>query len=331
VAGPPDLRWLVVCAGLEAHHNGGDVVVWGTGAEVASMMLLDGADHLDEALDVQVSPDSSVAVAAVEGRLHAWAVPQGRALWQVSLDPVDGEADIELEDTITRVGFSRDGRRVAVGSVATAVRVVDVGTGEVLLAVTEESFDPVALDAGGRWLAHGAPLGEIVVRDVATGAVVFRHDTGLERVNALALAPDGSRLLVAGGAVGGPGPAQAGSFEAVPAAAVLTLDGGRVTAAATIRPREWPAKMSAESPFAAMGTRAVWAGHRPLVFAADDHGAVLFDGTGRTLWMDPDSVVGNFSPDGRVLVVVGEHIDAIFPAALAGLQPDEPDRPYSGS
>jgi WD40 repeat protein len=318
-----DLDWLVVCAAMEAHHNGGDIVVWGAGDGVTSTMLFDGADFHDEALDVQVSPDGSIAVTSVEGRLYAWQVPGGQALWQVDLDPADGEdGDFEMEDMIARIGFSGDGRRVAAGSVAGGVRVLDSATGEVVFAVGEDSFDPVALDAGGARLAHGAPLGEVVVRAVSTGEVVLRHDTGLAKVNAVAFAADGAGLLVAGGSVGGVAPSMTETAEAVPAAVLLTIDGDQVVAERQVRPTGHPPRMSAESPFATMGTRAVWAEQGPMVFAADDNGAVLFDGAGRVLWTEQEPVVGNFSADGRVLVVVGKTVDAVF---IDSLRSDEPE------
>lgn len=59
-----DLSWLVVTAAAEPNHGGGNIVVWGASAGVASAMLLDGDDCCDQAIDVQVGPDGSVAVTA---------------------------------------------------------------------------------------------------------------------------------------------------------------------------------------------------------------------------------------------------------------------------
>ncbi|GHJ49361.1 hypothetical protein Cs7R123_67030 [Catellatospora sp. TT07R-123] len=306
VACPDDPRWLVVTAAAEWHHNGGDIVVWGAVPQLPSRMLLDGAHFHDEALDTSLSPDGTVAVTSVEGRLHAWAVPEGTALWQLDLGPTaDGDDFFDVDRASVRIGFSADGRLVAAGSAAHGVRVVDTASGEVRLSTPADPCGPVALNRDGGRLAHAGGGGEIVIRDAATGETVLRHDTGLAGVNALAFATDGTGLLVAGGLGGEAG--------LVPGAALLTLDGDRVTGTSLVPSGS---ELPADSPLAILCTRCVWAEHGPLVHAVDDSGTVLFDGTGRVLWTEPGMAAGNFSADGRILVLVSETISAVFADAL---------------
>ncbi|MFD0592412.1 WD40 repeat domain-containing protein [Catellatospora coxensis] len=249
-------------------------------------MLLDGSGFHDEALDVQLSPDGAVAVASVEGRLHAWSTPGGEALWELDLGPAQESVDtFDMARMTTRIGFSGDGRRVAAGSVARGLRVIDTETGHVLLTREVAGCGPVALDHAGRLLAHSGEAGAIVVRDTASGAFTS-HDTGLSTVNAVAFAADGSGLLVTG---------SAREQDAV-AAVLLAFDGDRIVDSRPVRPAGLPSDMSARSPLAAVATRCVWGSHGPLAFAVDDGGAVLFDERGRLLWTESGQVAGGFSP-----------------------------------
>lgn len=304
VACPPDPAWLVLCAAAEWHHNGGDIVVWGTGPHISSRMLLDGSGFHDEALDAQLSPDGSIAAASVDGRLHAWRTPGGEALWQVDLGPARESVDsFDMARMTTRIAFSGDGCRVAAGSEARGVRVIDAETGQVLLTQQVAACGPVALDHAGRLLAHGGDAGAIVLRDTGSGALTS-HDTGLSAVNALAFAADGSGLLVAGSA--------GETAEGAVVAMLLALDGDRVVGSRLIRPEGLPPDMSARSPLAAVATRCVWGSHGPLVLAVDDGGAVLFDERGRLLWTADGQVAGGFSPAGDVLAIVGDTVIAVF-------------------
>lgn len=316
VACPTHANWLLLCAAAEWHHSGGDIVVWGAGDRTPAAKLLDGATFHDEALDAQLSPDETVAVCAVQGRLHAWHVPGGEPLWQLELtESTDPDGRFDMAHSAVRIGFSGDGRRVAAGAASRGIHLVDTATGELLHHLGADPCGPVALDHDGRRLAHAGGSGEIVVRDAA-GAVLLRHDTGLAAVNAMAFAADGGGLAVAGGAR-----EPAGSLEVQPAACLLSLDGDTVSSTRHVVPRGVPAKLVADSPLAAVSTRCVWGVHGPLFFAVDDAGSVLFDAAGRVLWTEPEMTVGNFSPDGRVLTTVGETVTAVFLDGLPATVP----------
>ncbi|MDT0443302.1 WD40 repeat domain-containing protein [Streptomyces johnsoniae] len=324
VAAAPGLRWLALAAAAEWHHNGGDVVRWDTTRDAPLVWFLGGGEYYDEAYDLAVSPDGGTVVTAVEGVWRAWSAA-GEPLWEVRPHVGAEDAPCFSRDDLVRFAFSANGERLAVGTGSTdVVAVVETGTGKVLLHVPEgqDAFGPVALDAAGRLLFHAGPAGRVVARDVATGLVLATAETGLTAVGALAAAPDGGAVFAVGGAVGG-APDQAGlATSARPAARLLTLraraDGADFAPGELLRPDGFAGELDADSPAAALTTRAVWTGAGPFAFIGADFGSLLFDGRGRTLWADPAGATAAFTPDGSALVVVQEEIDAWF---LAGLAP----------
>ncbi|MGK5529072.1 WD40 repeat domain-containing protein [Streptomyces sp. URMC 129] len=326
VGAPPGLRWLALAAAAEWHHSGGDIVRWDTTRDAPLGWYLSGGEHRDEAYDLHVSPDGRTVVTAVEGRWHAWSARTGEPLWEVV---PDRGRDLSLSrDDLVRFAFSGDGQRLAVGTGSSdVVAVLDATTGGTLLRVPDarDAFGPVALDWRGHVLAHAGPAGRVVLRDVATGAVLATAETGLTSVGALALAPDGSGLFAVGGAVGG-SPEGAGLATAArPAARLFALrprpGGLAVSAGELLRPTGFTEGLDADSPTAAVTTRAIWTAAGPFAFIGADFGSVLFDGRGQTLWADPASALAAFTPDGRALVVVQEDIDAWFLDGLA--RPDD--------
>lgn len=351
VAVPTGLRWLVLGAGAEWHHGGGDIVRWDTTRDAPLIWYLRGEDCHDEAYDLEISPDGSTVVTAVEGSWQAWSARTGERLWQLGLRSDDGgdgapsglpglpddpgasaaagvKEGCHSMDDLVRFGFSADGRRLAVGTGSSdVVAVVEARTGAVLLCVPEgeDAFGPVALDAAGRLLAHAGPAGRVVVRAVDTGAVLFTAHTGLTSVGAVALAPDGTGLFVVGGVVGGAPEAAGLATHARPAARLFTLRGGsggssgRLTAVPgdLLMPDCFTEGLDADSPFAAVSSRAVWTASGPLGFVGADFGSLLFNGRGQTLWADPAGALAAFTPDGRAMVVVQEEIDAWFLDGLA--------------
>ncbi|WP_059012279.1 WD40 repeat domain-containing protein [Streptomyces specialis] len=326
VAAPPGLRWLALAAAAEWHHNGGDIVRWDTTRDAPLGWYLNGGEYHDEAYDLQVSPDGRTVVAAVEGRWHAWSARTGEPLWEIHPPP---DKDICLgRDDLVRFAFSGDGRRLAVGTGSSdVVAVLDAATGRTLLRVPDarDAFGPVALDRRGGLLAHAGPAGRVVLREVATGAVLATAETGLASVGALALAPDGSGLFAGGGAVGGAPEGAGVATAARPAARLFALharDGGLTLGPGELlRPTGFTEGLDADSPAAAVTTRAIWTAAGPYAFIGADFGSVLFNGRGQTLWADPAGATAAFTPDGRALVVVQEEIDAWFLDGLA--RPDD--------
>jgi WD40 repeat protein len=265
---------------------------------------------------MQVSPDGQIVVTSVEGCLHAWSAETGEGLGTLpersgSDDKDDLDEDEEslgLDDPV-RISFSGGGCRVAIGTLVSGrVAVMEAETGRVALSVPadQEAFGPVALDANGRLLAHMSPKGQVVVRDVDSGAVLVAAATRLDRVNALAMAPDGTAVFVVGGM----------SDDAAPTAELLKLEPSQVVGE-LIRPTELPVEIDTNSVAALSGTRAIWTDRGPYAFSTADKGSVLFDSTARTLWADPNHQIVSFTPDGRAMVTVDKTIEAWFLTGLA--------------
>ncbi|MDB1087521.1 hypothetical protein PJ985_08075 [Streptomyces sp. ACA25] len=329
VGAPSGLRWLALGGGAPSPHRGGDLVRWETTRDAPLVWYAQGSECHDEAHDLQISPDGSVVVTAIEGSWHAWSAETGAELWRLSPQQTGsadaaGDGSLSLDDLV-HFAFSADSGRLAVGTGSSdVVAVVQTRTGAVLLRVPagQDGFGPVALDAAGQLLAHAGPTGQVVVRDVASGALLASADTGLTSVGALAMAPDGSALFVVGGAVGGVPEAAGLATAARPAARLLTFDPAadrpELTAGELILPGEAPDGVDADSQLAAMSTRAVWTDAGPYAFVGADFGSVLFNGCGQALWADPAAAVAGFTPDGRALVVAQEEITVWF---LAGLAP----------
>ncbi|OPF81747.1 hypothetical protein VT50_0208760 [Streptomyces antioxidans] len=310
VAAPSDLSWVALGAAAEWHHNGGDIVRWNTIEKDQLTWLLEGADYHDEPHDMQLSPDGRTVVTSVEGRLHAWSAETGDELWtlpECSGTDNNDVLDDEDEDYV-RIGFSGNGCRVAIGTcVSGRVAVMETETGQVVLSVPveQQAFGPVALDAEGQLLAHTSPEGRVVVREVDSGAVLVTIPTRLSRVNALAMAPDGTAVFTVGGM----------ADDAAPAAQLLKIGPSRAVGE-LIRPTELPVEIDTNLSLAIFGTRAVWTDRGPYAFVTADKGSMLFDSTARTLWASPNHQIVSFTPDGRAMVTVDETIEAWF---LTGL------------
>lgn len=332
VGAPASLRWLALGARAPWQDRGGDVVRWETTRDAPLVWYLHGAGSRDEACDLQVSPDGGTVVTAVQGDWLAWSAATGAPLWrlgpQLTGSAAGGRGSTSLDDPV-RFGFSADGERVAAGTCGSdVVAVVETRTGEVLLSVPpgQDAFGPVALDAGGTLLAHAAPGGRVVIREVPFGEVLATAETGLSTVGALALAPDGHAVFAVGGTVGGSAEDAGLSVLARPAARVLTLrltgpDAPRLEPGELIRPAGCPAGIDADSQLAAVSARACWVGEVPYAFLGADFGSVLFDGAGHTRWADPAGAIACFTPDGRALVVVQDDISVWF---LDGMGPPGP-------
>jgi hypothetical protein len=322
VAAPSGLSWLALGAEAEWHHNGGDIVGWNTLEEHPLTWFLSGADYHDAPYDMQVDPDGRTVMTSVEGRVRAWAAQTGDQRWALPVRPgpddeEDEDDDYETDDYgmdgVVRIGFSGDGRRVAIGTtVPDNVTVVETESGRVVLSVPSEqkAFGPVALDTNGRLLAHAAPEGTVVVRDVDAGVVVATARTGLTHVHALAMAPEGTALFAVGHI----------AEDATPVAQLLSLDassdGPCLTPGEPVRPTDLPRGFDPNPWMDERWTRAVWTGNGPYAFVATDNGSILFDATACTRWAHPTSQIASFTPDGRAMVTVGDSIDAWF---LAGL------------
>jgi WD40 repeat protein len=222
-------------------------------------------------------------------RLLAWRTTDGLPLWSHQL-PADSEWA-----TIPSIAVSGDGKRVAAGSRvfddsgvlagSGRILVLDAGTGEAILDLPEQC-GPVALDATGARMAHLSPNGHIQVRDVDTGRVLADRATPVAPVWWLRFSADGSAMLAAS-----PRPGDSHSGVLVK---THPIDGNQDDEHLVVTPGE-------------VGTedQLIFRPDGPWIFTRSRNQVALFDADGHLRWSHPDrEMVGNFSPDGRVLVTL---------------------------
>jgi eukaryotic-like serine/threonine-protein kinase len=111
-------------------------------------------------------------------------------------------------DWVQAVAFSPDGQRIASGRIDGTLRVHDAATGKKRLDLKglTEPIEGVAFSPDGTIIATGSgswkkfeALGQITVRDSASGDVIQRFEAHRGMVLSVAFSPDGSRLATAGG------------------------------------------------------------------------------------------------------------------------------------
>ncbi len=108
------------------------------------------------------------------------------------------------KNSVYRVAFSPDGRRLASASQDQTVKVWDTATGKEILTLRghTDGVHGVAFSPDGRRLASGGDDGTVRVWDAATGreTLTLRADTGgpMKGVLSVAFSPDGRRLASAG-------------------------------------------------------------------------------------------------------------------------------------
>jgi WD40 repeat protein len=191
--------------------------------------------HVEGVWTLAFSPDGKVlATASGRGTIHLWDVATDKELrrltghnnWVGSLvfsrtgrELISGSVDgtvwlweaatakvirrLEIpREMVNSLALSPDGTTVAIGSFQKkTIRLWDSATGRVI-RVIEGPKDGASLtfSRDGKLLAVANPQGdEVRLLDVATGKEVNRLEGHLERVFAIALSPDGRRLVTGSG------------------------------------------------------------------------------------------------------------------------------------
>jgi hypothetical protein len=204
-------------------------------------------------------PAARVPVGGDRPGCRAWRVDTGEPPWSRraagtsetdDARETDDPEDPDDSDLNLRIGFSGDGRLVAIAGSARPATVRDSSTGRVVLSTGRLAgyapvtcAGPAALDGTGQRHAYPAAGGTLVVRDVPSGRVVLTVDSGLAVVNAIALAPDGSGIVAAGRALGGTADLVAGTRYLLSELQLPDGDGGRRDAPCS----QWPVQTATTS------------------------------------------------------------------------------------
>jgi WD40 repeat protein len=140
------------------------------------------------------SPDGTqIADFCADGTARVWHVMTGDLLFEVRHTPA-GQAYNSLES----LAYSSDGKRLATGGQADAVKVWDAGTGQELLALRGDNGGPrrVAFNPDGRRIVSGSYDGSVKVWDATTGQelLTLKLPALVENVG---FSPDGTQLIAA--------------------------------------------------------------------------------------------------------------------------------------
>jgi WD40 repeat protein len=127
-------------------------------------------------------------VAAWRGRELSAVAPSGRVAWTIA-----------ARGKVRDAPWSPDGYRIAYRRDAVLAVVAGDGTGARILAQPVRAVAPAWRPGAPHTLAWVGASGRIEVRDVDTGAVVWRSSASVGAATALAWSADGHRLLARGG------------------------------------------------------------------------------------------------------------------------------------
>jgi WD40 repeat protein len=193
---------------LEARHVGPVRAVqrvWGPQASEALRFLSAGDDGrvLAQRWNGSVETLDTVAGARVvalatsrEGALAAWAADDGTlVLWNLALD----KEISRVKDTLVRsLGFSHDGRALAVGRDDKHVALLDAQTGKVqrVLDPLDAAVTAVAFSPDGARLIAGSADGRVTVLPREAGPAVFTFGDPQARVTTLDVHEKGALLAV---------------------------------------------------------------------------------------------------------------------------------------
>jgi WD40-like Beta Propeller Repeat len=126
-------------------------------------------------------------VAAWRGRELSAVAPNGRVAWTIA-----------ARGAVRDATWSPDGYRIAYRRDAVLAVVAGDGTGARVLATPVRDVAPAWRPGAPHTLAWVGARGRVEVRDVDTGALVWRSSTSVGAVRALAWSADGHRLLAHG-------------------------------------------------------------------------------------------------------------------------------------
>jgi WD40 repeat protein len=172
-----------------------------TGKELPA---LDNQDNISNF----INPVPQLAIRTDGKRLAAW-VPFDERGTRVSLfNPASGDEVVQINDRgkhVLGVGWSRDFKRIALGTKDGVVRIYDIPNET--LERKPNDFQVFAKDIGvasiavapdGGYIAAGGETGKVLIVDPGIGTVRKTLSGHQLQVTAIAISPDGSRVITAG-------------------------------------------------------------------------------------------------------------------------------------
>jgi WD40 repeat protein/DNA-binding SARP family transcriptional activator len=166
----------------------GTAKVWdaSTGQELLTLPGEPG----DSGLVVAFSPDGKLLATFSTTKVVVWDAASGQKLFTL--------AGKSIGPTITHIGFSPDGQRLAVANMDGAPKVWDLSTRAEVFSLTghEQPCDGIAYSPDGKRLATGDEEGVAKIWDAATGQELLTlRQSGV--LHSVAFSPDGARLASA--------------------------------------------------------------------------------------------------------------------------------------
>ena len=166
---------------------------------------VDRAPRAESAIVCHTEPDGTTSL-LLSGQVVSGPAGAARLIpieksWSL-VNTIGGNGQSAIDDRVTSLDFSTDGRLIAVGSGTASrrgnVSILDVATGDVLWESERLHSDTVLsvrFSPGGRFLASGAADKTIRIIDVATGETIRALDGHTHHVLSIAWSHDGQTLV----------------------------------------------------------------------------------------------------------------------------------------